>query len=308
MKRDSINYTIVGVAVLAALVLLLASLAAITGKGGAATSYYVVYRNVTGLKPGAPVFYEGFRVGQVGKIEPQRGAEKTRYRVELEVRRDWPIPTDSIARLASSGLLADVSIAVREGIAKDALKPGAELKGEEGADVFAALNELAGEVTILTRERISPLVDTLSRRVDSITTNLDTSTPLLHGEAETLLKRLNTAANSVNDVLSKGNREQIDASLSNIREVTAELKGTQAKLDKLLEEVRGTVAEDRPALRAAITDLAHITSSLSRRIDTIAHNLESSSRNFNEFTREVRKSPNRLLITPKADKVKEEEQ
>lgn len=308
MKRDTINYTIVGFAVLAALALLLVSLSVITGKGGAATSYYVVYRNVTGLKPGAPVFYEGFRVGQVGKIDPQRGAEKTRYRVELEVRKDWPIPSDSVARLASSGLLADVSIAIREGAAKDALKAGADLKGEEGADVFAALNELAGEVTVLTRERISPLIDTLSKRVDSIASNLDNSTPLILGETETLLKKLNNAATSVNEILSPDNKQQIDATLANIRTVTGELKGTQAKLDKLLEEVRGSVAEDRPALRSAITDLAQITSALARRIDTIAHNLESSSRNFNEFTREVRKSPNRLLITPKADKVKEDEQ
>ena len=308
MKRESINYTIVGVAVLAALALLLMSLAVITGKGGAATSYYVTYKNVTGLKPGAPVFYEGFRVGQVGKIDPMRGAERTKYRVELAVRRDWPIPTDSIARLASSGLLADVSIAIREGEAKQPLAAGAELKGEEGADIFAAVNELAGEVTILTRERISPLIDTLSHRVDSITSNLDNSTPLILGETETLLKRLNKAADSINDVLSPNNKSEIDKTLANIQSLTSELKGTQAKLDKLMDEVRGTVAEDRPALRASITDLAQITSALARRIDTIAHNLESSSRNFNEFTREVRKSPNRLLITPKADKVKEEEQ
>lgn len=308
MKREHVNYTIVGVAVLVALALLLSSIAVITGKGGVATSYYVVYRNVTGLKPGAPVFYEGFRIGQVGKIDPMRGAERTRYKVELAVRRDWPIPADSIARLSSSGLLADVSIAIREGVAKEPLAAGADLKGEEGADVFAALNELAGEVTILTRERISPLVDTLSHRVDSIATNIDTSTPLILGETETLLKRLNEAAASVNQVLSPTNRGEIDKTLANVREVSADLKGTQAKIDKLLDEARGTVAEDRPALRAAIGDLAQITSALARRIDTIAHNLESSSRNFNEFTREVRKSPNRLLITPKADKVKEEDQ
>jgi phospholipid/cholesterol/gamma-HCH transport system substrate-binding protein len=308
MKREHINDTLVGIAVLAALVLLLASLAVVTGRGGVSTSYFVTYRNVTGLKAGAPVFYEGFRIGQVGKIDPLRGAERTRYKVELAVRRDWPIPSDSVARLSSSGLLADVSIAIREGAAKDSLKAGAELKGEEGADVFAALNELAGEVTILTRERISPLVETLSHRVDSITTNLDSSTPLILGQAETLLKKLNEAALSVNDVLSTGNREQLSATLSNVRQVTGELQGTQRRLDSLLVDLKSTVAEDRPALRSAVADLAQITAALSHRIDSIAHNLESSSRNFNEFTREVRKHPNRLLVTPKADKVKEEDQ
>ncbi|MBS0486019.1 MAG: MCE family protein, partial [Proteobacteria bacterium] len=66
MKRDGINYALVGAAVLAAGVLLLAALAMITGRGGATTAYFTHYRNVTGLRYGAPVFYQGYRIGQVG--------------------------------------------------------------------------------------------------------------------------------------------------------------------------------------------------------------------------------------------------
>src|SRR5688500_20311884 len=115
MKRETVNYTLVGLVVLVALVLLLASLYAITGKGGPSTSYLVRYRNVTGLTYGAPVFYEGFRIGQVETIEPERVDGKTRYVVELAVRKDWPIPADSVARLAWSGLLAAGAIHSREG-------------------------------------------------------------------------------------------------------------------------------------------------------------------------------------------------
>ena len=74
MKRDSINYVLVGVAVLVAFGLLLATLMAITGRAGASSEYHVYYDNVTGLGYGAPVFYEGFRIGQVSGIEPERGA------------------------------------------------------------------------------------------------------------------------------------------------------------------------------------------------------------------------------------------
>jgi phospholipid/cholesterol/gamma-HCH transport system substrate-binding protein len=56
-------------------------------------------------------------------------------------------------------------------------------------------------------------------------------------------------------------------------------------------------------VRNTIRDLAQVTSALAARIDAISHNLESSSRNFNEFTREIRKSPNRLIFTPEADDV-----
>src|SRR5215467_9605695 len=157
VRRDTVNYTLVGAVVLAALALLLVGLALITGRSGATTGYVVHYRNVTGLRYGAPVFYQGYRVGQVSGITPERGTDGTRYKVDLSIRRDWPIPTDSPARLQSTGLLADVSVGISEGVAKDVLPPGGELKGIEGADIFAAMNELAGQISELTRNQITPL-------------------------------------------------------------------------------------------------------------------------------------------------------
>src|SRR5438045_2167379 len=264
MKREQVNYLIVGVVVIAALVLLLMSLAVITGRGGSSVDYAVTYRNVTGLKTGAPVFYEGFRVGQVTGIDPVRGGEHTRYRVGLAVRKDWPIPSDSIARCARSGRLADVSIAIREGAAKDALKPGAELKGEEGADLFGAVNELATQITTLARDRIGPLVESVGKNLTSLTGTLDANAPEIVRQAHDLLTQLNTAAGSMNGFLSPQNKKEVDQTLANIRQVTNDLKGTQDKLDKLLVQLNGVAEENRPALQATVADLAQITSALAK--------------------------------------------
>lgn len=308
MKRENVNYTLVGVVVLVALALLLGTLAVVTGRSGASASYVATYRNVTGLVYGAPVYYEGFRIGQVETITPQRKDGHTEYLVELAVRADWPIPADSVAQLASSGLLADVSIAIREGKAVEVLAAGAPIRSQEGADVFAALNELAGEVTSLTRDRITPLVEILSKRVDSISQSFDAQTPVLLTDAAALLKRLNTAADSVNVVLGPANRDNIDQTLASIRLVAKDLEGTQARLDQLLADAGSIAAENRPVVRDSIRDLSQITTALARRIDAISNNLESSSRNLDEFTREIRKSPNRLLLAPKADEVVVEEE
>jgi phospholipid/cholesterol/gamma-HCH transport system substrate-binding protein len=306
MKRDSINYVLVGVAVLVAFGLLLATLMAITGRGGAASEYYAYYDNVTGLGYGAPVFYEGFRIGQVAGIEPERG-QKTRYRVELALRSDWPIPADSVARLQSSGLLADTSIGIREGRSPTMLKPGAEIEGAAGGDVFAAVNDLAGELTILTRDRVRPLVDTLSTRLDSISGTIDENLPALVTDARELVQRLNRAADGVNDLLDQPNRDAISATLQDVRRVAAELQQTQQRADTLLTSLHATVEENRPELRQTVLDLAETVSAVARRIDAITHHLESSSRNFDEFAREIRRSPNRLLFTPPADEVEDTE-
>lgn len=305
MKRDSINYVLVGVAVLVAFGLLLATLMAITGRGGSSSQYHVYYDNVTGLGYGAPVFYEGFRIGQVSGIEPERG-EKTRYKVELALRSDWAIPADSVARLQSSGLLADTSVGIREGQSRVMLEPGAEIAGTAGGDVFAAMNDLAGELTILARDRVRPLVDKLATRLDSISGTIDSNLPALVNDTRELMQRLNQAADGVNGLLDKPNQEAIAASLQDVRKVAAELHTTQQRADALLASLNATVEENRPELRQTVLDLEQTVGAVAQRIDAITHHLESSSRNLDEFAREIRRNPNRLLFTPSADEVEPE--
>ena len=305
MRHDTVNYTLVGAVVLAALVLLLVGLALITGKSGATTSYVVHYRSVTGLRYGAPVFYQGYRVGQVGGITPERSAEGTRYKIDLEVRRDWPIPKDSPARLQSTGLLADVSVGISEGTSKEALAPGGELKGIEGADIFAAMNELAGQISELTRNQITPLIQTLTQRVDSITGAIDKKTPEILEQTHTLLNRLNVAGDSLNDVLKPENRAAVSKTLAEASKLSTELRKTRETLDQALGEIAAIAKENRPDLRASVQDLSSVLEALSARMDVITHHLESSSRNLDEFSREIRSHPNRLIIAPKGDKVEE---
>ena len=308
MKRDTINYTLVGAVVVGALALLMVGLALITGRGIATDDYVVHYRNVTGLRYGAPVFYQGYRIGQVGKVTPRRNAEGTRYKVTLAIRHDWPIPQDSPARLQSSGLLADVSIGIREGASREMLKPGGELKGEEGADIFAAMNELAGQVSELTRTQISPLIQTLSQRVDSITGTLDRSAPLIMDQTRALLDRMNRASDALNDVLKPQNRAVVGAILGQVKGLSTELRKTRETLDQALGDLAGIVKENRPDVRRSVQDLGSVMEALSSRMDVITHHLESSSRNLDEFSREIRKSPNRLIIAPKGDKLEDEPQ
>jgi phospholipid/cholesterol/gamma-HCH transport system substrate-binding protein len=307
MIRDSINYVLVGAAVLAAGVLLLVALAMITGRGGATTAYFTHYRNVTGLRYGAPVFYQGYRIGQVGAIVPERDSQGTRYKVELDVRRDWPIPKDSVARLTATGLLADVAVGIGEGKDRAMAAPGAELAGAENADIFSAMNELAGQITQLTRGQISPLIQTLSKRVDSITGAIDKGTPDIVEQSRKLLTQLNSASASLNDVLKPDNRAALGAILANTKEMTAQLHDTQQKLDDALGQLDGIARENRPGIRDSVADLRAVLGALSARIDSISQHLQTASRNFDEFSREVRKNPNRILVSPKPDKIEEQE-
>jgi phospholipid/cholesterol/gamma-HCH transport system substrate-binding protein len=308
MKRDNMNYLLVGIVVVAAFVLFVVALTMITGRTGGTTDYYSHYRNVSGLRYGAPVFYQGFRIGQVGAIEPERTDKGVSFKVELSVRKDWPIPKDSIARMTSTGLLADVAIGITEGVSKEPAPPGSELRGSESADIFAAMNELAAQITILTRDQIAPLIKNLSQHVDSIASVIDQNTPELVEQSKVLLSRLNIASDSMNDLLKPENRAALSATFANVRDLTKELKSTQQKLDDAIAQLGGIAKENRPGVRESIDDLRAIMAALSGRTESIMQHLEVASRNFDEFAREVRKNPNRLLIAPKADKLQEPEQ
>lgn len=299
---------LVGAVVVAALVLLLVGLALITGRGFATTDYVVHYRDVTGLRTGAPVFFQGYRVGQVGEVLPQRTASGTRYKVDLSIRRDWPIPKDSPARLQSSGLLSDVSVGIDGGHSSEMLAPGGELVGVEGGNVFLAVNELATQISELTRTQISPLIQTLSTRVDSITGAIDQNAPVILESARTLLDRLNTASESLNDVLSPRNRAEIAGTLVEINKLSKELRGTRETLDHAVSDLAGILKDNRADVRASVRDLSSTLQAVSSRMDVIMHHLESSSRHVDEFSREIRKYPNRLILKQKADKLEDDPQ
>lgn len=306
MKRDTVNYVLVGAVVAIGLVLLLVGIALITGRSGATTDYSVRYRNVTGLRYGAPVFYEGYRIGQVGAVVPERKPEGTRYRVTLSVDREWGIPADSVAHLQSSGLLADMSIGIREGPSQQMLPAGAEIAGAENADVFLAVGELAGQVSALTRDKLSPLVTLLSQRVDSITGTLDAGTPELIEQASTLLGRLNDASSALDDLLKPQNRAAVAGILGNVQGLSGELRETRKVLDETVGELAAIARENRGDVRAAVTDLATVMGSLSSRMEVITHHLESATRNLDEFSREIRRNPGQLLRSPQGDQLEED--
>jgi phospholipid/cholesterol/gamma-HCH transport system substrate-binding protein len=305
MRRDNVNYVLVGTAVIAALVLLFFTLLTITGRAGSTVDYHTEFANVAGLGYGAPVFYEGFRIGQVSAIEPRRVDGRTRYQVTLAVREDWQIPTDSVAQRQASGLLADMTVGIREGASPSMLAAGARIPSIESNDMFSAVNDLATELTVLSQERLRPLVDTLATKVDSIAGSVDASAPALLAEAQRLLEQLNSAAERANRVLDTPNQEAIAGMLQDVRSVASELKTTRANADALLVTLQSAVDENRPGLQQTVLDLERTIGAVAQRIDAITRNLESSSRNFDEFSREIRRSPNRLLFTPPADQVEE---
>ena len=310
MKRDTVNYLVAGSVVLAALLLLFTILYRITGRTGATDDYHVFYQNVGGIKYGTPVYYEGYRIGQVDDVVPDRQGVQTRFRVQLGVDQGWPIPADSVAQVASAGLLSDVFIYIREGESTEALPPGSMIPGEESADLFAALGDLAGEIQALADSELRPLLQLVNERVDSITGDIEQHTPQIVDELQQMMTKLNDSASSVQQLVGEDNRAHVSRTLQNVEQMSAtaarlaaDLQGSREELDQLLTQVNGIVTDNRPELERIVSGLQLAVENLSLRLDSISFNLDEASRHFNEFTRVIRRNPNRLIYTPDPDDV-----
>ena len=124
MRTSKINYFVVGLFVIAMIIGLVAAVALLTGRTGATDSYHAYYSNVTGVKFGTQVVYEGYPIGQVTEVTPEEKDGRMRFRVDFDVIEGWRIPDDSIAEIAAPGLLAAVTLACRPERAPLRWRPG----------------------------------------------------------------------------------------------------------------------------------------------------------------------------------------
>jgi phospholipid/cholesterol/gamma-HCH transport system substrate-binding protein len=101
---------------------------AYTGPGG--LELHATFEEVGGLRPRAPVAIAGVKVGQVEKIEL---APDMRARVTLDLDPGLELPSDTSARIVTSGLLGDQFVTLEPGAEEDMLESGGEIDFTESA-------------------------------------------------------------------------------------------------------------------------------------------------------------------------------
>lgn len=302
MRRDTINYTVVGTFVVILFVAFLMVLYQITGRTGPVDYYYVFYGNVEGIKYGTPVLYEGYQIGQVDLVDPVKEAGGTEFKLTLSVIRGWQIPQDSVAAVVKSGLLSAVAINIEEGKSKEPLKPESVLQGQEAADIFATMTDVAADIRDLSRNSLKPLLDNLNSQLNAIVGDVRV---LTNDSLKPLLDKLNQSSEKLEAILSDKNKENIDHILANLGSSSADLgtlihnmERTRTTLDRIAVNVDRLIDENADNVDSTLKDLKKSMYAVSQHIDAVVNDLEGSSRNMYEFTRQIRDNPGLLLRSP----------
>ncbi len=124
-----------------------------------AVEFHCKFLDVQGLKDGAPIRMGGIDIGHVDGVGYGKDPLDTTIYVSLSIVRSEAgrIKTDSIAKIATKGLLGDKMIEITKGLAKEPVPPGGEITAEEPGDMFGKVGGLAGKAdsTMTNIERIS---------------------------------------------------------------------------------------------------------------------------------------------------------
>jgi phospholipid/cholesterol/gamma-HCH transport system substrate-binding protein len=283
MKKDNVNYFLVGLFVVVGFVLLFTLLLKVTGDQSDSDEYFVKFSNVTGIKDGIIVTYGGYAIGAVNHVEPVIDDGQVHYRVALWLKSGWRIPVDSQAQIVMPAIISDKQIEITQCKSDQSLKPGDTIQSAEAVDMM----EL----------------------VDSIAQKLNTFIPESTRNINQLIAQLNYSADQVAQLLSSENVEHLgnffkhaDSTSSNLSELTSGLTRVNAQLDNILNKTDSMLDNNSDDIRYSVIELKKSIDVISGRIESVMYNLDATSQNMNEFSRTLRNNPGAILgSTPPAD-------
>lgn len=258
-------------------------------KGGVEnqTRDYVIYFNgaVTGLSRASQVLFNGIRIGRVRVIELDE-KDPRRVRVVVRLNQKAPVRVNSQAQIYSQALT---------GVAAVQITPGSP---DEPLLIVKDKRQLP-EITA------APIV----------TTSLTDAMPEMLGNANLLLKRLNTVVadnelsirKSIKNVemfseTLAANREDVAGIIADVKALSSRLKATAEKIDYAVDKVSGffggegnTVLEDAKSAAASLKKMAeNLEESLGNGPQEVLSMAKTTLREFELFAQDGRRAAQSL--------------
>lgn len=201
------------------------------------TSYSVHFNDVDGLKLDSPVRLGGLTVGSVEEIVFSPTMNDTRVQVKIKVANEFVkrVRSDSIARVASRGLLGDKTIDLSVGSDEGTVVPnGGELVAGVGGGISSVLKASSAVV-----ENVVTISTDVRKAVDAFTA------PEVRQDVTQLVASLQSIFNEVavghgalhSIIYDAKTGTDLAALLANATRAAQHLDGAVSKVDAMLEEL-----------------------------------------------------------------------
>jgi phospholipid/cholesterol/gamma-HCH transport system substrate-binding protein len=178
-----INYAVVGVFVLSAVVLFSVGLFLIGNRHRAFAhhvDFFTKLNDVNGISPGSKVRVSGFEAGQVRSIEiPNRPSDKFRLKLHVDDKLRRLIRDDSFVTVESDGLVGDKFLLIHEGSdQKQEAASGATLPAKEPIELSAVIAKMTG-VMDQADAAIGDIKTKAEGTLDAITTTINNTNAIV---------------------------------------------------------------------------------------------------------------------------------
>lgn len=186
--------------------------------------FYAAYNKIDGVQTASPVFIQGVKVGTVTaiKFDPSRSQDVV---LELTIRRQYAIPSDSEARIYSDGLLGSKAIGITLGSSPVALHRGDTIRSGYGADLM----ETAGSELEFLKQKITQLTTDLSTTLNNLNALVEQNAASIGGT----MQHMNSISGNLDAVLSS-RRESLRAMIGDLAEFSHALNENSAQIDSML--------------------------------------------------------------------------
>jgi phospholipid/cholesterol/gamma-HCH transport system substrate-binding protein len=249
----------------------------------------------------------------VGKVQRVRvdPANSTRIEIDVTVRRDAPLKTDSVAKISTLGPLTDNYIEITTGSESAALaEPGSALLSAEAfglpqlGDAAQAMMPDVQRALQKLNQNLDGLQVTLSRANDLLNDHnraniAGTLNSLEHMVAE-VRPKASESLDNLNGLLAE-TRPKVAASLSNVQELTTRLgplldslNTTTARANETLGHVDSTLMENRTDIRAAVTGLRDTLAKSTELLTQLNQTLDQNSANIDDLMDNIRMTTENL--------------
>jgi phospholipid/cholesterol/gamma-HCH transport system substrate-binding protein len=254
---------------------------------------YALYDKVNGLVPANNVAISGMKVGQVKALyfsNKQRG----KIVAELYITENYPIPTNSIARINNSdNLIGGKYVEIVLGDSKKTLKDKDTLKSFIEASIGEELNQQLIPLKNKT-ERLLGSIDTVATLIQEVL-NKDTrdnlAASILH-----IKDMLNNLASIIGNIESismnlKNNNQKINNILTNFSELSDSL--AKARIPATIAQVNKSIGD----IDIAVNKINNGKGSLGLLVndDKLYKELEKAARDLNLLLEDIKANPKKYV-------------
>ena len=214
---------------------------------------FVVYENVAGLAPSAPVTLNGLTIGKVNAINIQTDGKLL---VELSITNDFPISKSSIAEIYDSGLVGGRQIAIKPNLT--------DTNYTKSGDFLQASSKLG-------------LADALAQQLEPLQSKL-----------QLVLENANLLFSNVNEVLDANTKQNLKGSIAELNKTLSEFSVASKSINELIADNKSKLNSTLTNFDKTSSNFAKMSDSLAKaNLGQTVKNLEKTLANVDKLMAEM---------------------